>query len=382
LLDLLDTENEYFQARRAYVNGVRDHELAHARTQAGMGALLTSLAISRSDLPTLASLAAQRPDSSLAGCAAEAPQAMQFDKEALMSKATPLFKPIVTEPAPALAPAPVSAISAAAPAVEPAVQGAPPAADQSEKALNRLVGDWLAAWMSKDLPKYFSFYASDFKPAKGKGRNREDWLKTRKRIISNSYNINIKAEDVKVQQSNDKAKIEFSQTYRSDSFGDSVRKTLDLGQHTDGQWLIRREQTRNQILNMPPKAAHAAAAAPLDPALGTLVNDWAAAWSARDLPRYFSFYAPAFEAPKKLSRDAWEERRTQIIGKQEELSVNISGLKLVRQDKDSATVEFQQSYRSKAHSDTVQKTLELVQVDGKWLIKRETQSARAQTAGK
>jgi len=34
LLDLLDTENEYFQARRAYVNATYEHAIAHARTLA------------------------------------------------------------------------------------------------------------------------------------------------------------------------------------------------------------------------------------------------------------------------------------------------------------------------------------------------------------
>ncbi len=40
LLDLLDTENELFDARRAYVNALHDQAYAHARTQAGMGKLL------------------------------------------------------------------------------------------------------------------------------------------------------------------------------------------------------------------------------------------------------------------------------------------------------------------------------------------------------
>lgn len=45
LLDLLDTENELFQARRAYVNAIHDLEIAHARVSASMGQLVTSLAL-------------------------------------------------------------------------------------------------------------------------------------------------------------------------------------------------------------------------------------------------------------------------------------------------------------------------------------------------
>lgn len=47
LLDLLDTENELFQARRAYTNAQHDLEVAYARTQAGMGNLLTTLGLAR-----------------------------------------------------------------------------------------------------------------------------------------------------------------------------------------------------------------------------------------------------------------------------------------------------------------------------------------------
>lgn len=53
LLDLLDTENEYFQAQRAYIIAQYDRELAHARTQAGMGTLLTSIGLQRLDTPEL-----------------------------------------------------------------------------------------------------------------------------------------------------------------------------------------------------------------------------------------------------------------------------------------------------------------------------------------
>jgi len=42
LLDLLDTENEYFEVRRAHVNAQHDLELARMRTLTAMGQLLTS----------------------------------------------------------------------------------------------------------------------------------------------------------------------------------------------------------------------------------------------------------------------------------------------------------------------------------------------------
>jgi adhesin transport system outer membrane protein len=52
LLDLLDTENEYFEARRAYVNASYDYALAHGRTLAAMGRLLQALGVSREAMPS------------------------------------------------------------------------------------------------------------------------------------------------------------------------------------------------------------------------------------------------------------------------------------------------------------------------------------------
>jgi adhesin transport system outer membrane protein len=45
LLDMLDTENEYYEARRAYLNADRDHVISYAQTLAGMGALLPTLGL-------------------------------------------------------------------------------------------------------------------------------------------------------------------------------------------------------------------------------------------------------------------------------------------------------------------------------------------------
>ncbi|CAM3405198.1 TolC family outer membrane protein [Halomonas lysinitropha] len=56
LLDLLDSENEYFEASRAYVNAEYDVATADARTLAAMGQLMQTLEVRRDGLPTLAEL--------------------------------------------------------------------------------------------------------------------------------------------------------------------------------------------------------------------------------------------------------------------------------------------------------------------------------------
>lgn len=50
LLDLLDAENEYFQANRAYTTAESELNVAHARTLAAMGTLLPAIKITRDSL--------------------------------------------------------------------------------------------------------------------------------------------------------------------------------------------------------------------------------------------------------------------------------------------------------------------------------------------
>ncbi len=60
LLDVLDTENEFFQASRAWVNARYDLNVANARTLASMGRLIEALNLFRTGLPALSELGAEQ----------------------------------------------------------------------------------------------------------------------------------------------------------------------------------------------------------------------------------------------------------------------------------------------------------------------------------
>jgi adhesin transport system outer membrane protein len=53
LLDLLDTENELFEARRAYLNASHDYTQAYGRTHGSIGSLLAGIGLQRLDTPNL-----------------------------------------------------------------------------------------------------------------------------------------------------------------------------------------------------------------------------------------------------------------------------------------------------------------------------------------
>ncbi|MFZ5482889.1 MAG: TolC family outer membrane protein [Pseudomonadota bacterium] len=87
LLDLLDTENELFEAKRAYQRAYYDHLYAMGRTQAGMGNLVGAMALQRpeaSDLVKTEDKAAFDPD---AVCPADVPNQLVIDKDKVFAEA-------------------------------------------------------------------------------------------------------------------------------------------------------------------------------------------------------------------------------------------------------------------------------------------------------
>ena len=82
LLDLLDTENEYFEVRRTLVSAGNDLALAKFETLAGMGLLLQSVDVDRLDSEAESRLDFSREDGLQARCPAEYP-AMETLKQKL-----------------------------------------------------------------------------------------------------------------------------------------------------------------------------------------------------------------------------------------------------------------------------------------------------------
>jgi len=101
------------------------------------------------------------------------------------------------------------------------------------------------------------------------------------------------------------------------------------------------------------------------------IEDWADAWSRKDMKAYFAAYASEFDPKGNQSRKSWEEERKQrIAGKSGKIRVSISDPK-VTVDSNQATAKFRQSYRAPGLSSDSTKTLILVRKGERWLIKEE-----------
>lgn len=213
LLDLLDTENELFDARRATVNADYDLPLAQARVLAATHNLLPAL--------------------KLAPLTDSAPSDAQDDPLGDEGRAkcdTQLPTPSSIDPA-SVVPKPYIAFSAP---VEPVL--AAPAALDVTPAVKRVIDSWVAAWSKADVPRYLALYSPAFKSDDGRGL--AQWRVLRSGRISHAGPIDLKLDKLKITQVDaTHAQAAFEQDYRAKTQHDLTAKTLDLALE-DGKWLI------------------------------------------------------------------------------------------------------------------------------------------------
>jgi adhesin transport system outer membrane protein len=227
LLDLLDTENELYTARRSLVMGEHDLHLAEIRVLATSGSLLSAL--------KLQTLAKSAPDAS--GGAEEDDDLMRCSTRILPS----LTLNRTFDSRPAALPAEPAKPLPAAPL--PKAQEVPtPTPNTDTNACTELpatVNTWLQAWNSKDFNSYLGTYANNFQPAKG--LNRGDWEQQRKKRINKPGSIQTTVSQVSpVSCDANFAEVAFTQSYGSVDYRDQVEKTLSL-ERVQGAWKIVRE---------------------------------------------------------------------------------------------------------------------------------------------
>jgi tetratricopeptide (TPR) repeat protein len=134
----------------------------------------------------------------------------------------------------------------------------------------------------------------------------------------------------------------------------------------------------------PPAAAPAAPSTPppaASPAADTrqaeraaiekAVQDWAKAWSDKDMARYYAAYASNFTPANRASRAQWEsDRRIRIVSKKS-ISVKVRELQISFTG-ETASARFQQLYSSDNLKGSSRKTLDMVRQGNRWLIVRES----------
>jgi outer membrane protein, adhesin transport system len=239
LLDLLNSENELYAARRALTGAEHDVVVAKARSHAASSSLVAALGLTRAgsaeDEPQDGRFW-QAGDDAAARCplsATELALAPKSDLDTRARAASP--SPVAATVAPAAA-----SLIAAAPSQAASAKAARADPPTSTPVSQRLL-DWAAAWSTKDVTRYISFYDASFKPG---GVSRNTWFNNRSKLLKKDGPIELKISNVQRRTvSSSLIETTFDQAYTSPAFKDKTRKTITW-KRVGSEWYIVKEAGR------------------------------------------------------------------------------------------------------------------------------------------
>ncbi len=378
LLDLLDTENELFQARRAEANAELDLATAYARVHAGSGKLLHALGLSALDSDLINEgknwgLGEESPEQ----CPPEPVFTYAADKDQLNQRAAEMTRDKVRAMLDAIA-SRREALDGGQGSTAGAVpfSTSPPAVES--KSVGKQVADamtlWAAAWSKGDVSAYLSLYAPSFMPADG--RSRAEWVRTRTSAISRAKDIKlvITRQQIDVRDATH-ATVRFHQKYSSASYADEVDKMMEW-QFVDGQWRIASEAITVSVGRLDEETRQmdgvsTAVKSPLKiDSEKDAINEWADAWRVGDTVRFDLRYSQEFVASNGMSRGEWieQEMRKSAFSRSKGIGMSIGDLEISPVAADRSRGALTQIYQSTEYSQQVQKVLTLEKVPGDWRI--------------
>ena len=148
-----------------------------------------------------------------------------------------------SQPAPTRVAAAVPKVAPVAPLPTPAPElvtaDEPLRATEVSEGVVLAVNGWAGAWSSQDVDRYLGFYAGSFLPSSGADRNA--WEDLRRERIMRPSSIEVVVQGITTQfVAEDRAITTFVQEYRSDSYSDTVSKTIEWVRDGD-DWKIESE---------------------------------------------------------------------------------------------------------------------------------------------
>jgi ketosteroid isomerase-like protein len=103
---------------------------------------------------------------------------------------------------------------------------------------------WMAAWAERQIDRYSSFYAMDFRFDRF---NLKKYIKYKQRVFSSYQNMSVTFDNLRVVTHPKYAVSFFNQDFHGDDRYTSIgRKALYWDKTADGSWRIRRESFENR----------------------------------------------------------------------------------------------------------------------------------------
>lgn len=250
LLDLLNAENEYYQAQRNLINVEADLSVAKLKLLGASGQLITLFGVEDlldADEPTKRNVILYNEqmvgNEGETNCPESLISLENFELPSIGFE--PALKGVNNNIAPEAVPAGIEVAQAGNDilplGVTPtAIETADPAAISTK--LIEKTSAWATAWETRDINRYIDFYAPTFEPEEG---SYESWQKNRRQRVGQARQIEVKVSDIQVIPSFDDPAIYetvFIQKYSASHYREESRKVLTWEIQEDGSWLIIREQ--------------------------------------------------------------------------------------------------------------------------------------------
>lgn len=241
LLDLLNSENELYGARRAYTNAELDLVIAKARTHAAASSLVAALGLTRAGTnedEIAEGRYWQAGEDAASRCPMSATDLALTPKSELDARARQQGGPAMAPIAAATVPA-VSALPGTRSV--PAAATASPMESSATTPVSQRLLDWVGAWTAKDVTRYLSFYDPKFQPT---GVPRAVWFANRTKLLKKDGEVELKIANVQRRTvSADTVETKFEQHYSSKDFKDKSQKTLTW-KRRGADWYIVKESNR------------------------------------------------------------------------------------------------------------------------------------------
>ncbi len=114
-------------------------------------------------------------------------------------------------------------------------------AAKEDKEILMTLQNWASAWSAQQVDRYLSFYAAEFRPAKGMSRSR--WAEQRRLRLRRPAWVKITLNDFQIQPVGEGlARVRFLQHYQSNTYRDRTRKEIMLKSSPEG-WHILLERS-------------------------------------------------------------------------------------------------------------------------------------------
>ncbi len=268
-----------------------------------------------------------------------------------------------------------------------------------------ILEEWRRAWETKQLDRYMSFYAKNFR---SDNKNWQGWRSHKERLNRQYREIRVTVGDPIVLRHEGSTLALFSQVYKSDRFSNEGTKRLYFD---SGMKIIGEEWDPHKTGEAPPpipenvlqaflkpkpvKAAATVAVAKAPPQsapapvpavrakeekpikvsgddtkeVRDFVELWRRAWEKKDLKGYMNCYSRSFRAQGK-GWEQWRQHKKSLNERYGKLTVVLKDVRISK-TADGVQVSFRQNYRAQGIVSAGMKSIELRREKNDWKIVRE-----------